>query len=617
MSIRKNGDINSDNSTNKERKMIPVGEETNLNQGIISNLENVKLNKSKIGLPPTELLEVGGITEWLQLRSEQLLELSDENKMHTGISQLLGLGVTVAGFALTGGALAPIAGMAAGLGLIGYGLSVADSAARVNKILPIPFSSFTLQRLALSTSADARIEANFDSENSIKSDKLAFLPSVIGKELEMISDYQLLVIELLNTVPEGKRFNVYCSLRQIMIDVGFEGNEEKIAITMNKVKDIAKVDSSLNQEKMEQFRNMIKEIEVPLELEASIESIDKLTYTLPLDKVRQQSLLETSKHSDVDLIDSLVENLGNTVICSPGGGGKGIVISNALRAIKKKYPDIHIFYIDPKGDEKEKGYFEGCVDSYKSFKSLGVEPEKCVRKYEQYWNEFYAIEGRKLLVLDEATTMGNKYDIAGKSKILKGKIADLPSLGGSQWIKSYIICQNPHVSELGINTGILAQYARLAILTTNDGTGSAAFDMMMRTKFTANIKYVWDDVKVLCDASPRNRAFFYSKFDEWLPMPELTNYSGYDRDTNTTFTNNHDTVIQSEQLTVIQDEKQQIKLIIDELKKSDSDDLVEAIKSKQTDLSLEEIEAIKGKMINTAVMTMDNDFLTKFKIMGN
>ncbi|MCJ8281794.1 MAG: hypothetical protein MJK14_18540 [Rivularia sp. ALOHA_DT_140] len=132
--------------------------------------------------------------------------------------------------------------------------------------------------------------------------------------------------------------------------------------------------------------------------------------------------------------------------------------------------------------------------------------------------------------------MAIKYALVKKADLLKSRVGELPSLGGSEGVSSWIVCQNPHVSDLGINTGILSQFARLALLCTKKGEASASFDMMNRTKFTANTKYVFDDVRVLCDKSPRDRAFFYSKFDEWLPMPEMTNYSGYDRDSNTFIT---------------------------------------------------------------------------------
>ncbi|MEO1183395.1 MAG: hypothetical protein AAFX46_01195, partial [Cyanobacteria bacterium J06636_27] len=355
-----------------------------------------------------------------------------------------------------------------------------------------------------------------------------------ARELEMIVDYQGMLLELLDSIPEGKRFAVYFTLRKACVEGGF-GNEPKaVASELNKMKDRIQPDTTLDAELMEHIKLQLNPVEEEQPAFTAPKTfIEKMQFRLPMDEVRREELETRQTHQPEELIPSLAAEPSNLIICSPGGGGKGIVISNALREFKKQHPDVHIFYIDPKADPKEKGYFEGIADTYKSFKSLGADPQEAVNAYESFWEEFYKVEGRKLLILDEATTMGINYSLVKKSDVLKGRIGQLPSLGGSQGITAWIVCQNPHVADLGINTGILSQFARLALLCTKKGEASASFDMMKRTKFTANDKYFWDDVRVLCDKSPRDRAFFYSKFDEWLPMPELTNYSGYDRDSNT------------------------------------------------------------------------------------
>ena len=515
----------------------------------------------KNGFPATELLEAGGVAEWLQLRAESLLSESNNNRMHGGLSQLLGLSVGVAAFALTGTAAAPVAPIAIGLGLFGYAASVADSALRLGRILPIPFNGFTLQKLAVSTSADGREalkETNHDVDPQ-RAEKLAFLPTSTARELEMLVDYQGMILELLSNLPEGKRFAIYYVLRKAYVEGGFGNNTKEITKQINKLADTVSPDTTLDEDLMSQIKGKLIPPQKKEETQTALPQtfIEKMTYRLPVDEVRQECLLEVANHNPEDLIGAIAENVGNLIICSPGGGGKGIVISNALRQVKKLHPDIHIFYIDPKADPKEKGYLTGCVDTYRSFKTLGADPEKAVAAYESFWEEFYLIKGRKLLVLDEATTMAIKYALVKKADLLKSRVGELPSLGGSEGVSSWIVCQNPHVSDLGINTGILSQFARLALLCTKKGEASASFDMMNRTKFTANTKYVFDDVRVLCDKSPRDRAFFYSKFDEWLPMPEMTNYSGYDRDSNT-FINPPETPTQlpeTEAPTVIQNQK--------------------------------------------------------------
>lgn len=529
------------NKNNQSEQNQPIQESTGLTPEKVRFYEMQKtLSQHKAGFPKTELLEAGGVVQWLQLRADQLMKESDSNRNHGGISQLLGLSIGVGAFALTGTTIAPLAPIAIGLGLFGYAASVADSAFRLKRILPIPFSGFTLQKLATATSADGReaLEANYDETDPERANTLSFLPTGAGRELAMIVDYHGMLLELLAEVPEGKRFAVYFVLRQACIDGGFGNNSKIVASELNNLKDRVELDTTLDAELMEEIKFKLNP---PPEPEENDEVTflghktlgEKMQYRLPMDETRKEKLAERATHKPEDLIPALTDEVGNTIICSPGGGGKGIIISNALREIKRKHPDIHIFYIDPKADPKERGYLAGCVDTYRSYKTLGADPADAVEAFEEFWQQFYAVGGRKLLVLDEATTLGIKYGLVGKAELLKSRIGELPSLGGSSGIASWIVVQNPHVKDIGVNTGILSQFARLALLCTKKGEASASFDMMKRTKFTANDKYFWDDVRVLCDQSEVDRAYFYTKFDEWVPMPKMTNYSGYDRDSNT------------------------------------------------------------------------------------
>lgn len=606
-----------------ESKIQPIGKS---NQEITADKINQyeiekQIIRSKAGFPQTELLEAGGIQQWIQLRTEQLLNDSDSNRMHSGLSQLLGLSVGVGSFMLTGTAVAPLAPIAITLGLAGYVASVVDSAMNLKRLLPIPFSGFTLQKLAVSTSADARQElSGYDDTDPDRYNKLAFLSMEKAKELEMIIDYQGMLLEILDSVPQGKKFAIYYTLRQAAIEGGFGNNPKAIASEINKLKDKTKIDSTLDLELIEHIKQRITPSDdAPLSLDSSTPQTyaEKLAYRLPMDEVRRDELLENTQNDSQYLIPTIAKNLSNMIICSPGGGGKGIVISNALREIKKQHKGVKIFYLDPKGDSKEFGYYRDIVDCFDSFDASKISnPKLAVERYEKFFKKYDEYEGKKLIVIDECTTLGIDYDNAGKAKILKARLSKIPSLGGSRFRLAWIVCQNAHVADLGINTGILAQYPRLGILCSKKGDAVAAFDAMKKTSFLGTEhKYVWDDVRVLCDNSPRDRAFYYSKFDEWLPMPELPNYSGYDRDTDS-FINNQDTVIQSEQPTVIQGDSNKILDAIKELKSQKSNDLLKSIKAVQPDLNISEIESIKVKLIDVAVSTGDRDFLTKFGIIS-
>lgn len=215
-----------------------------------------QFRRSKAAFPPTEILEAGDVMGWLQLHVENLLEKSQQNRMHGGFTQLLGLSAGIISFLSTGTAVAPLAPVAITLGVLGYGASVADSAFRLGRILPIPFSSFTLQKLAQSTSADGRqaLKADEDDDQE-RFETMAFLPHKERRELEMLVDYQGMMLELLSSIPEGKRFAIYYVLRQAYIDGGFRSNT--IVTDINKLVESVSPDSSLDQHLMRDIKQRL------------------------------------------------------------------------------------------------------------------------------------------------------------------------------------------------------------------------------------------------------------------------------------------------------------------------------------------------------------------------
>ena len=273
----------------------------------------------KAGLPKTELLEAGGIAQWIQLRAQQLMDESDNTRMHQGFSQLLGLSVGVGAFALTGSAIAPLAPIAISLGLFGYAASVADSAFRLGRILPIPFSGFTLQKLATSTSADGReaLQAIHDDTDPERSNKLTFLPTAASRELEMIVDYQGMLLELLDSVPEGKRFAVYFTLRKACIEGGFGNDPKSIAGELNKMKDRIQPDTTLDAELMEDIKTKLNPVEELPQFTAPKTLAEKMQFRLPMDEVRVEELQKRQSHQPTELIPSLDDDPSNLIICSP------------------------------------------------------------------------------------------------------------------------------------------------------------------------------------------------------------------------------------------------------------------------------------------------------------
>lgn len=76
-----------------------------------------------------------------------------------------------------------------------------------------------------------------------------------------------------------------------------------------------------------------------------------------------ETQLVTFKQEITNLPASLASSLQNSLIVGVPGSGKGIFVTNALEHIQQdKQRQVTVFYIDPKNDPNETGYFSGRVD---------------------------------------------------------------------------------------------------------------------------------------------------------------------------------------------------------------------------------------------------------------
>ncbi|BAY78368.1 hypothetical protein NIES25_48420 [Nostoc linckia NIES-25] len=229
-----------------------------------------------------------------------------------------------------------------------------------------------------------------------------------------------------------------------------------------------------------------------------------------------------------DLIGAMSDRVRNLLIIAAQGGGKGLTVSNALDAIKPKHPNTTIFYIDPKGDEKETGYFTGRVDILKRIKALKQKPSAVIEWFKAAIKEFQNLPSEKLLILDEATYLSTLMKNNGEGSWFKSVIAGLVSVGDSEGWNIWIIALNPNTEDIGISGGMRSQFMALAIVTLES---LATYTALTSTKWLPpDRKLSSEDIQDLCNESPVGRCYYYGQFNKWLPLPALTNYSGYDRD---------------------------------------------------------------------------------------
>lgn len=237
---------------------------------------------------------------------------------------------------------------------------------------------------------------------------------------------------------------------------------------------------------------------------------------------------DPSQEYQINLIGEMTDRISNTLIIGIAGSGKGMLVSNALRIAKQKHPGLKVFVIDPKADPDERGYFEGVADVVKRFPCENQPDEVVVRWVEKCFDEYYQYvnqNGRTLLFLDEGMAVGSAAERL-KNTLVQNKISSISSLGDKSGKNIWIAAQAPFVGGLGIKLSASSQMLAIAIVSeANIGT----FKQWSRSSILEKISL--DDLTRLIHTSKVRRAVYFGKTAQWYAMPQLTNYSGFDRDT--------------------------------------------------------------------------------------
>lgn len=240
----------------------------------------------------------------------------------------------------------------------------------------------------------------------------------------------------------------------------------------------------------------------------------------------QVDIYDPTAVSQIDIIGEMSDRVSNTIVIGIPGSGKGMLISNAVRATKHKHPSLRVFVIDPKNDPKEAGYFEGC-DVVKGYACMDAKPATVAAWAESAFDE-YALYAQKhdrtLLIVDEGTMLGNKLQQA-KSTLLVDKLTSYTSGGDSAGRNVWFMMQSPYVTGASLNLSTTSQMTSI-VIAFRENIG--AFAQWKSAKIFKQLSL--DTVSELIETSATGRAIYYGKTGKWYMMPKLKNHSGYDRD---------------------------------------------------------------------------------------
>ena len=238
-----------------------------------------------------------------------------------------------------------------------------------------------------------------------------------------------------------------------------------------------------------------------------------------------------------DIATDLGNNPQSALIFGTPGAGKGMTISNAIRTLRSKLPNLTIMMVDPKGDKKERGYWESQVDIFEARALLKTSPRSSAEWMLRCVEKFQHLDGPKLLIWDELFA---SITVLKGQNIPKGEDA-FPcltefqqfislnlSLGPSSGIWVWGMSQSANLSDLGLTSGGLST-TRIVALISPDNVG--AVEGYLATKAITAPKGGMKHLDELMEKSEVGRACYDGKTKRWYPVAKLQNYSGFDRDT--------------------------------------------------------------------------------------
>ncbi len=483
--------------------------------------------------PEVEYLEAGHVAEWLSTRKDQLLILAKEERIGSSLAKTISIATAAIGAVCY--ATSPLAPLGAVLGVAGYIWAQVTDSSHTHTFNPIPFiRGGVLDVIGSMGHSEARKEfiSGYDEFDQLRE----YLAPVERQEYQMLRGHMALITEYLNQIESGKRFYAYrwiCD-QFILMRGAFPSMQQTREHTdtmqfTSPLVDCDRIRFIQDASKVTEPRPLIQDAppariqDAPRPIIADAPSpITNAQYPITTQSVSFDKVTP-------DLIKSITTQLTNTLIVGVPRVGKGIFTSNCLEGLKGR---ATVFYIDPKDDPKETAYFDGRVHRLYRKNVCVSDPEESYQWVKDCLAEYDAFDagtGIKLLIFDELAAVNAAFEnVKGAAKWLKFKMVSYASSGSSRGIIVWGISQNAHVSGIGFDGGARSIFTPIILISADNITASQqilAADIIPGDKRLNSTQ-----IAALCKQSTVNRAVFHGALNEWFPMPELPNLSGYNRD---------------------------------------------------------------------------------------
>ena len=220
-------------------------------------------------------------------------------------------------------------------------------------------------------------------------------------------------------------------------------------------------------------------------------------------------------------VDYLVgDRLRTSLIVSVSGGGKDVLLSNALRSFLPTYPKFNAIVMDCKDDSKETGYYAN-LERVKLYRlNLAISSDSTIATWiDAILDDFNGRPENCLLICNEGTL------IREKSKRYSDVVKSLVSSGDSRQKYCWEAGQSAHNDDLKTNGASRSRFRPLMIGMLGE---EMQIEAVLQAKWFADSARDMSAITSEMRRSPVSRAWCDGM--RWYPMPELVNYCGYDRD---------------------------------------------------------------------------------------
>ncbi|MBW4666518.1 MAG: hypothetical protein KME60_03480 [Cyanomargarita calcarea GSE-NOS-MK-12-04C] len=371
----------------------------------------------------------------------------------------------------------------------------------------------------------------------------------------------------------------------------------------------------MNADQMKSYKQIIGEDNYTLEMRTVVEAGEKLVNVSKDVKEAAYQMVLESDFKQVNPIEQLsLYSRASCLILGRSGDGKDMWVSNTLRDIKKT-GGVRVYVVDPKGTDHEKTYYEGVADVYQAFKSGSMSDAEVVDNFKKAFEQFLSIQSDTwLLVITESTLVGDAFSRT-KDNYLAEKISKLVTTGNADKRNLWMMAQVTNLANLGIDSNARGQFPTFAVCHRKN------IDNAVNSwgKYGTLGKIKTEVLRLACKTSPRERCFYSPNVGEWLPMPELPNYSGYDRDKFTKTTAIAPTPTPQEIKDTHQSERHENSdwtwgAIALELRKTSTTDIVEFLKNLYPDVPNNRLNEVIAGIKAKAMENGDNDIISKFSL---